>query len=160
MIQIKGNSKFNITLDATTWIFDDRKVKIEDLEKGIFNGERPIEFENNVAWNRAILEGATMPPTLNSETTYKKRSFLEETFVINAMPFIKNSEPNDDATKVILKNDNDSIEIPIEDWPYLFFHFSKEGKMIYKDGKIDAFVYDQENGYRSKFSYVAEIEVV
>ncbi|RIN92224.1 hypothetical protein BU005_07335, partial [Mammaliicoccus sciuri] len=84
MIQIKGNTKFNITLDATTWIFDDRKVKIEDLEQGIFNGEKPIEFENNVAWNRAILEGATNPPTLNSETTYKRRSFLKDTYVINA----------------------------------------------------------------------------
>lgn len=160
LIQIKGNTKFNITLDATTWIFDDRKVKIEDLEQGIFNGEKPIEFENNVAWNRAILEGATNPPTLNSETTYKRRSFLKDTYVINAMPFIKNAEPNESATKVVLKNNQDSIEIPIEQWPYLFFQFSKEGKMIYKDGKIDAFTYDQENGYRYKFSYVSDIEVV
>lgn len=160
MIQIKGNTKFNITLDATTWIFDDRKVKIEDLEQGIFNGEKPIEFENNVAWNRAILEGATNPPTLNSETTYKRRSFLKDTYVINAMPFIKNAEPNESATKVVLKNDQDSIDIPIEQWPYLFFQFSKEGKMIYNDGKIDAFTYDQENGYQNKFSYVSDIEVV
>ena len=76
------------------------------------------------------------------------------------MPFIKNSEPNEDATKVVLKNDKDSLEISIDDWPYLFFHFSKEGKMIYSDGKIDAFTYDQENGYKDKFSYVDEIEVV
>ena len=27
MIQIKGLVKFPITLDSTTWIFDDRKVK-------------------------------------------------------------------------------------------------------------------------------------
>ena len=33
MIQIKGAVKFPITLDSTTWIFDDRKVSIEDLEK-------------------------------------------------------------------------------------------------------------------------------
>lgn len=32
--------------------------------------------------------------------------------------------------------------------------------MIYKDGKIDAFTYDQENGYQNKFSYVSDIEVV
>ena len=32
MIQIKGDVKFPITLDSTTWIFDDRKVKIEDIE--------------------------------------------------------------------------------------------------------------------------------
>ena len=35
MIQIKGDVKFPITLDSTTWIFDDRKVKIEDIENGI-----------------------------------------------------------------------------------------------------------------------------
>ena len=32
MIQIKGDVKFPITLDSTTWIFDDRKVKIEDMK--------------------------------------------------------------------------------------------------------------------------------
>ena len=29
MIQIKGLVKFPITLDSTTWIFDDRKVKLK-----------------------------------------------------------------------------------------------------------------------------------
>lgn len=32
MIQIKGAVNFQITLDSTTWIFDDRKVQLEDLE--------------------------------------------------------------------------------------------------------------------------------
>lgn len=40
MIQIKGAVKFPITLDSTTWIFDDRKVSIEDLEKGVFDGSK------------------------------------------------------------------------------------------------------------------------
>ena len=34
MIQIKGAVKFPISLDSTTWIFDDRKVSIDDLERG------------------------------------------------------------------------------------------------------------------------------
>ncbi len=72
MIQIKGAVKFPITLDSTTWIFDDRKVSIEDLEKGVFDGSKPIDFEDNHEWNRAILEGQTNPPTLNSEIKYKK----------------------------------------------------------------------------------------
>ncbi|WP_259341073.1 hypothetical protein, partial [Mammaliicoccus sciuri] len=112
MIQIKGNTKFNITLDATTWIFDDRKVKIEDLEQGIFNGEKPIEFENNVAWNRAILEGATNPPTLNSETTYKRRSFLKDTYVINAMKGRKKEEKKEKATKGGGGKEKEEIDIP------------------------------------------------
>ena len=41
-------------------------------------------------WNRAILEGQkTNPPTLDSEIKYKKRSVLDETFVINMTPFSK-----------------------------------------------------------------------
>ncbi|MEJ7503813.1 hypothetical protein WL718_13145, partial [Staphylococcus pasteuri] len=47
MIQIKGDVKFPITLDSTTWIFDDRKISLEDLEKGIFEGQKPIEFDDN-----------------------------------------------------------------------------------------------------------------
>ena len=80
MIQIKGLVKFPITLDSTTWIFDDRKVKIEDIESGVFEGTKPIKFEDNREWNRAILEGQTNPPTLNSEIKYRKRSVLEDSF--------------------------------------------------------------------------------
>ncbi|MDM5972444.1 hypothetical protein P7536_15490, partial [Staphylococcus aureus] len=42
----------------------------------------PIDFEDNHEWNRAILEGQTNPPTLNSEIKYKKRAMLEGSFVI------------------------------------------------------------------------------
>ena len=45
MIQIKGLVKFPITLDSTTWIFDDRKVKIEDIESGVFEGTKPLNLK-------------------------------------------------------------------------------------------------------------------
>ncbi len=64
MIQIEGRVKFPITLDSTTWIFDDRKVSIEDFEKGVFDGSKPIDFEDNHEWNRAILEGQTNSPLI------------------------------------------------------------------------------------------------
>ena len=38
MIQIKGAVNFPISLDSTTWIFDDRKVTIDDLEREVFDG--------------------------------------------------------------------------------------------------------------------------
>ena len=102
MIQIKGDVKFPITLDSTTWIFDDRKVKIEDIENGIFEGTKPIKFEDNREWNRAILEGQTNPPTLNSEIKYRKRAVLEDSFAINMTPFFKNAEPLESATTIKL----------------------------------------------------------
>ena len=125
MIQIKGDVKFPITLDSTTWIFDDRKVKIEDIENGIFEGTKPIKFEDNREWNRAILEGQTNPPTLNSEIKYRKRAVLEDSFAINMTPFFKNAEPLESATTIKLSNDTSSIEIPLELLPIYFSNLLK-----------------------------------
>ena len=160
MIQIKGDVKFPITLDSTTWIFDDRKVKIEDIENGIFEGTKPIKFEDNREWNRAILEGQTNPPTLNSEIKYRKRAVLEDSFAINMTPFFKNAEPLESATTIKLSNDTSSIEIPLELLPYLFFQFAKDGKRLYDDNSVDSFVYDTEKGYSYEFKYVKYIEVI
>ncbi|PHK50598.1 hypothetical protein [Staphylococcus edaphicus] len=159
MIQIKGAVKFPITLDSTTWIFDDRKVQIEDLEQGVFDGTKPINFDDNREWNRAILEGQTNPPTLNSEIKYKRRAVLEKSFVINMTPFFKNAEPYDTATTIRLFNDKDAIDIPIELLPYLFFQFAKDGKRLYEDYSVDSFVYIPEKGYSHQFQYVTGIEV-
>ena len=115
MIQIKGEVKFPITLDSTTWIFDDRKVQIEDLEQGVFDGTKP---------------------------------------------FFKNAEPHDNATTIRLFNDNESIEIPIDLLPYLFFQFAKDGKRLYEDYSVDSFVYIPEEGYSYQFQYVTGIEVI
>ncbi|UEX89448.1 hypothetical protein [Staphylococcus ratti] len=160
MIQIKGSVKFPITLDSSTWIFDDRKIRIEDLKKGDFNGEKPIKFEDNREWNRAILEGQTNPPTLNSEIEYKKRSVLESSFVINMTPFFKNAEPSDDATIIRLSNETEHIDIPFNLLPYLFFQFSKDGKRLYQDNAVDSFVYQQTEGIQYPFKYVTHIEVL
>ncbi|BGE82713.1 hypothetical protein [Staphylococcus petrasii] len=161
MIQIKGAVKFPITLDSTTWIFDDRKVKIEDIENGVFDGTKPVKFEDNREWNRAILEGQTNPPTLNSEIKYRKRSVLEDSFAINMTPFFKNAEPSENATKIKLYNDKDSIEVPMELLPYLFFQFAKDGKRLYDDNSVDSFVYNpDEKAYSYEFKYVTHIEVI
>ncbi|MGV3243685.1 hypothetical protein [Staphylococcus sp. 11261D007BR] len=160
MIQIKGRVQFPITLDSTTWIFDDRKVTIEDLERGVFEGEKPIKFEDNREWNRAILEGQTNPPTLNSEIDYKKRAVLKDSFVINMTPFFKNAEPADDATAIRLSNESESIDVPFSLLPYLFFQFAKEGKRLYDDNAVDSFVYIPEEGYQYPFKHVTHIEVI
>ncbi|MBL7572950.1 hypothetical protein JHX96_02485 [Staphylococcus saccharolyticus] len=160
MIQIKGAVKFPITLDSTTWIFDDRKVSIEDLERGVFDGTRPINFDDNREWNRAILEGQTNPPTLDSEIKYKKRSILDGTFTINMTPFFKNAELNNDARAIKLYNEEHSIEVHMELLPYLFFQFAKDGKRLYNDNAVDSFIYIPEKGYSYQFNYVTHIEVI
>src|SRR5699024_3947894 len=138
----------------------DRKVKLEDLESGVFDGTKPINFDDNREWNRAILEGQTNPPTLNSEIKYRKRAVLENSFVINMSPFFKNAEPYDHAKAIRIFNDNDSIEVPIDLLPYLFFQFARDGKRLYEDNFVDSFVYIPEQGYSYEFKYVTHIEVI
>ncbi|ADC87853.1 hypothetical protein H6Y62_08610 [Staphylococcus lugdunensis] len=161
MIQITGEVKYPITLDSTTWIFDDRKVSISDLEQGVFDGSKPIEFDDNREWNRAILEGQTNPPTLNSEIKYKKRAVLEDSFVINMTPFFKNAEPHNNATMIRLIDKNqDAIDVPLDLLPYLFFQFAKDGKRLYEDNAVDSFVYIQNKGYDYQFKHITHIEVI
>lgn len=160
MIQIKGAVKFPITLDSSTWIFDDRKIRIEDLKNGVFDGEKPIKFEDNREWNRAILEGQTNPPTLNSEIDYKKRAVLEGSFVINMTPFFKNAEPLDNASIIRLSNESNHIDVPFHLLPYLFFQFSKDGKRLYDNNAVDSFVYQQAEGVTYAFDYVTHIKVL
>ena len=71
IIQIMGNVRFQITLDPSTWIFDDRK---EELDKVLANDadEEQIEFSDSREWSRQIIEGTTKPPTLKSEKKFKK----------------------------------------------------------------------------------------
>lgn len=158
IIQIQGNVKFKITLDPSTWIFDDRKITIEEMEAGKTTGVEPISFKDNKAWNRDILEGGAKPPTLNSEKKFKKQQLLESTYVINLAPFFAITEPNADAKVIRLSNGSEHEDIKLADVDKLFFQFSKNGKRLYEDGMVDAFIYDSE--YRQKIEHVNAIEVI
>lgn len=73
IIQLTGNVRYQITLDPSTWIFDDRKIKLEDLLAQKEDGEE-ITFNDETEWNRQIIEGETKPPTLKSEKKHKKEN--------------------------------------------------------------------------------------
>ena len=142
VIQIKGNVKFNITLDPTTWIFDDRKVSLNDLQLSRTSHDE-ITFDDSKEWNRQILEGGTNPPTLKSEKKFKKQQLLEEDYCINMEVFFNNAELNDDAKEVLLTNvDDKQLTIPVESLKNLYFQFSKQGKRIHENGSVDAFVFE------------------
>ncbi|TDL39205.1 hypothetical protein EVU91_03420 [Macrococcoides bohemicum] len=144
IIQIKGKVKFNITLDPSTFIFDDRKVEMEALLQGKSSGKEEISFQDNYEWNREILEGGSKPPTLVSEKKFKKQALLEGTFLMNMHSFIINAEPDSDATKVELSNEDTKVQITLAELKTLYFQFSKDGKRLYDDGMVDAYLYNDE----------------
>src|SRR5699024_12842989 len=91
--QLKGNIKFQITLDPSTWIFDDRKLKVEELLTNTEDQEQ-ILFDDEAEWNRQIIEGETKPPTLKSEKKYKKRELLDSSFAICIKTYLEYTSTN------------------------------------------------------------------
>jgi len=158
IIQIKGKVNFNITLDPSTFIFDDRKVEMDTIKKTIKLDDDTISFQDNYEWNREILEGGSKPPTLVSEKKYKKQQLLEGTFLMNLEPFIRNAEPHQDATRIRLTNETDSAEIHLDALPNFYVQFSKDGKRLYDDGMVDAYLL--EDTLNLKLAHVTGIEII
>lgn len=151
IMQFKGDVKFKLTLDPTVWIFDDRKLdllkyfteqhvdrdELEDYKRGM--GEH---------WSREIMEGATVPPTLNSEKTYKrqeKQEMLTGTFGILFKPFIENAEPFDTATTVIFETSDGEFAFPLEASKDLVLKFSHQGQPLREDGPVHVLLPDGSN---------------
>ncbi len=151
IIQFKGEVKFKLTLDPTVWIFDDRKL---DLEK-YFTEERVErdemeDYKRGMGehWSREIMEGATVPPTLNSEKKYKKqekKEMLTGTFGILFKPFIENAEPFGTAETVVFETDNGDFSFPLEESKKLVLKFSQEGKPLREDGPVHILLPDGSN---------------
>lgn len=140
IIQIQGNVTYKITLDPSTWIFDDRKVELDKLNETTNNLDS-INFSDSVEWNRAIIEGSTKPPTLETEKKYKskKQELTEGTFVINLAPFLEYTEPKKGEDAIIhFENDKwDNVSVPYKDRESLYAYFCKSGKRLYEDGMFD-----------------------
>jgi hypothetical protein len=140
IIPIKGNVRHVITLDPTVWIFDDRRVdlktyfteshvEIDDLE----------EYKRDMGkhWSREIMEGATFPPTLETEKKFEKRKVLTGTYGIQLHHFLKIAEPAATAQSLTFEtSDGDDFSFPLAKADDVIFKFSDEGKPIREGGPV------------------------
>lgn len=155
LLQISGKVQFTITLDSSAWIFDDRKLHLDTLVST--NDE--ISFNDSKEWNRQIIEGDTLPPTLKTEKQFKstKQELLEGTFVMNLYPFLEYAEPKTFTYQITHKDG--VTELPYKDRYNHYAQFSKEGKRLYKDGMIDLLIIEN-NLLLEKFEHVTKIEFI
>lgn len=148
ILVIKGKTKFTITLDPGSWIFDDRKIDLDTYFSN--NGEIQEEDTSNEEkvseyWHREVREGAYNPPTLKSEKQFKKMKMLTGTFGIPLEPFVNNSEPLPEATKIILERNGENAEIPLEKLDEIILKFSYKGKPLKEDGPVHVLFKDGSN---------------
>ncbi|SHM88013.1 hypothetical protein [Gracilibacillus kekensis] len=136
IIQIKGNVKYPITLDPSVWIFDDRKVKLEEA----FN-DTPPSNEEKIDSNSKL----NKPPVNNSIKKYNKKELLENSYVMPIKEFIENAELNDNATEANLIMKENSERVSKEQLINSYMLFSIDGKQINDQGPAYLYFGDGSN---------------
>ena len=148
IIPVKGEVKYQITLDPSVWIFDDRRIDLNT-----FFTEKQLEIDEleeytkkvSAHWSREIMEGATVPPTLKTEKKYEKTKMLTGTFGINLSLFLKNAEIKDNATSVVIETAGEEHRFPLEQVDSLILKFSQDGKPLREDGPVYVLFADGSN---------------
>src|SRR5690625_260783 len=147
IVQIKGKIKFPITLDPSVWIFDDRKIV---LEEAFTEQKEPIKKEDAQKTAEMLdqefnIQTKIKPPVNKSIKRFDKEKALTESFVMPLKPFIENVEINADAAKARLITDGDDIVITIDQLMNTYALFSNKGKPLIDDGPIHLYFGDGLN---------------
>lgn len=148
IIPIKGAVKFNITIDPTVWIFDDRRIDLDEFFSGMYEEKDELEEYTKVTsahWSREIMEGATYPPTLKAEKKYERTKVLTSTFGIELKQFILNAVPLENATKLVIETKEEEYSFSLNELDTLLLKFSEKGKPLREDGPVHVLKKDGSN---------------
>ncbi|MDQ0272417.1 peptidyl-prolyl cis-trans isomerase [Cytobacillus purgationiresistens] len=162
IIHITGKVKFTITLDPGVWIFDDRRIDLNTYFDVETKEKDEIEEYTKAAskhWDREIMEGAVVPPTLKSEKRFEKVKVMTGTFGIPFHPFLKNAEPEDDASEIIIECVDQEVKVPIAEAESIIIGFSKDGKPLNEDGPAYIFYKDGSNK-NEPIKHVREFKII
>lgn len=148
IISLTGEVKYNLTLDPTVWIFDDRRL---DLNTYFETAKKEVDNEKYLRdvgahWSREIMEGAVFPPTLKTERKFDRKGMMTGTFGIEIKPFLDNAEIKQQASSVVFLTSTDKTHrFSIEEAKTFIFKFSEDGKPLIEDGPVHILFADGSN---------------
>ncbi|MFS0654247.1 peptidyl-prolyl cis-trans isomerase [Bacillus sp. 179-C3.3 HS] len=144
IIQIKGNVRYNITIDPSVWIFDDRKFLMDSFfeEKDLHDTEK---VDHELDQERVIREGQTLPPTLKTEKKYEKERLVTGSFGMKLSDMLNNAEPLEDANTCEFVTETETFAVPLATAMESIAHFSQNGKPITEEGPIHVYFEDRSN---------------
>ncbi len=149
IVQIKGNVRHSITLDPSVWIFDDRKIDLDTyFTDDHVEKDELEEYKKAMGkhWSREIMEGATFPPTLETEKDFEKTRDLTGTYGMYLNHFLKNATPNEDAKTISFETtDGDNHAFPLTKLDDFILKYSVDGKPIIEDGPVHILFKDGSN---------------
>lgn len=141
IVPITGNVTYTITMDPSAWIFDDRKILLEEafLEKLEKEDAEDDVQEASERWDRAVKQ-----PNLNSQSNKgisrsEREKILTSSYVMPISDFVDYAEINDDAKDVTLETSTGDVRISIEELQNCYLQFSLNGKPLKQDGPVYLF---------------------
>lgn len=149
IIPIKGAVKFNITLDPSVWIFDDRRIDLKTYFTDVHKEEdEDLKYllKTGQHWSREIMEGAVFPPTLKTERKFDRQGMKTGTFGMQIKHFLNNAEIKEEATRVVFECKNgEEYSFTVEEANTFIFKFSQDGKPLTEDGPVHLIYGDGSN---------------
>jgi hypothetical protein len=147
IIQLSGKVTYPITLDPTVWIFDDRKIMLEEafIDRVQEPEEDPLKKSAELFNQEIYSQKQIKPPVNKSLNRYEKEQALIHSFVMPIRDFIETAEMRQDAKHARLKTDDEDIIITTSQLLSAYFLFAINGKVIKDDGPVHVYFGDGSN---------------
>ncbi|HLR66022.1 hypothetical protein [Virgibacillus alimentarius] len=149
IIQLTGNVTYPITLDPTVWIFDDRKILLEDAfskNKTDIESVEADELEKAAErWSREIYQQKIKPPINKSISRLEGKKILTNSYVMPINDFINHAEVKPDAKNATLVTKNEEVNISLDELRNCYLMFAYNGKPLKEDGPVYFYYGDGSN---------------
>lgn len=149
IVQLAGKVGYPITLDPTVWIFDDRKILLDEafISKEETTGADEVNELDEAAerFNRAIHLHQAKPPVNKSITRFEREKILKNSYVMPIQEFLAHAEVAEDAKGVTLLTGNGDVTISLEQLQDCYLLFAIKGKPLKEDGPVHLYFKDGTN---------------
>lgn len=148
IVQLTGNINYNITLDPTVWIFDDRKVLFEEAFSNSQDKEQveidALEITAN-RWSQEVYQHRTRPPVNKSISKFEREKILKNSYVMPIYEFLSHAEVKPNTTDVTLVTLNHDVNITLAELQDCYLLFAIKGKPLKNDGPVHLYFKDGSN---------------
>lgn len=150
IVQITGNVSYTITLDPTVWIFDDRKILLEEaFTEDIQNKDKKDELADaSDRFSQEVYQQNLKPPInkTNKGISRKDREkILENSYVMPITDFLSYAEVKEGANSVTLETADGENTIPLRTLANSYLLFAIDGKPLKEKGPVQLFYKDGSN---------------
>jgi hypothetical protein len=144
ILEIKGKVRYKITLDPGAWLFDERKIDLEEFFSGQDRESAGEGTDKGGSSSRNPSERVT-GMRKKAGMLFEKEQLLTRSFGIRLGPFIENAEPEEGATTLTILTEGEKVSFPLQEGKQLIAAFSRKGKPIRDGGPVHILYPDGSN---------------